>query len=873
MAVLVDEDFSEDAGGFSAGSQVASEGADYTDGYLSIPGNTTSSKTFTAVTSGNAYCSFWVNPGAADLAANDTTSTFVYFLPTAGAVSSANSVATLLIGKNSARDATASRWTLEYRTDSAILRVHVDAPLVKFAWSQWFKFAVNVDLDAGTYDLYINDVLWIAAIPIPNAAAADFSRVVILNNTAAANPCLFDNIYVESGWSVTDDDVTVVEHDFTADSGQVEALTPDTNNRNIHNQPWRIADDTTTYGAFQTSGSNGLAPDASKHDGALIQCLANGVMETEWQTSVADDIYLGTLFRRWGGIETSESFYFRYYSEGAALWVLAYAGTAVATSDAVTLSANTTVTLKVEVRGRYVLCSVKEAAMDAGSYTLLFTHLIDSIADGKGQLSEEHCGFFMPMATAGIGADNYVRKFRFTGTVPSQETSVVVSDNTWKLCPGSVREWYQADTVLPQRNLFWSKGIQLGHRSNADMGNHVIVQATEFSGDNVKSYKQRGINVSEIEIAGIAEIWATFTRRGVWCSEGLIVMDDEQNFAPDLDLHGGLWDPDLKTIGPTGDAVDDSDSPFHDWTEHHVDKALPLGIQSLTAHASGNQVRLTEVARSIVALTGNVHDLQSKFRGRGDPISRIVLTRREANIVDLTHYRCGRFLFVQSGALSLDDSLLETLRDDIASPAAFTFTTGSAKTDAVGDTDADGFNERFGWYEVTAEDRSVDCTLVVDSITREYPQIRISGASANSPVLLDGSAAIEGTDYVLDGLGDGTVLLQILSSVSSDLQITVLSNGEVRVAVTDDLATTEVVPVSVFSAARLIGRTPGGIALTVYECETAQGEYALCSDVGTAGVLASLVENRTVRLPAALAGSRFLKFVGNVDGEVLVVRK
>lgn len=85
--------------------------------------------------------------------------------------------------------------------------------------------------------------------------------------------------------------------------------------------------------------------------------------------------------------------------------------------------------------------------------------------------------------------------------------------------------------------------------------------------------------------------------------------------------------------------------------------------------------------------------------------------------------------------------------------------------------------------------------------------------------------------------------------------------SKVTLSLTDSVTTTGVLHYGNFSYGRIINRSGGAVTLTVHECDTHNGEYVLCDDVGTAGVLAAIADNESLDIPAALAGSLFLKFV------------
>ena len=88
---------------------------------------------------------------------------------------------------------------------------------------------------------------------------------------------------------------------------------------------------------------------------------------------------------------------------------------------------------------------------------------------------------------------------------------------------------------------------------------------------------------------------------------------------------------------------------------------------------------------------------------------------------------------------------------------------------------------------------------------------------------------------------------------------------KVTLALTDSVTTTGVLHYGNFSSGRIINCSGGAVTLTIYECETFNGEYAKCDDVGTAGALAAIEDNETFEIPTKLAGCLFLKFVLSAD--------
>ena len=142
-------------------------------------------------------------------------------------------------------------------------------------------------------------------------------------------------------------------------------------------------------------------------------------------------------------------------------------------------------------------------------------------------------------------------------------------------------------------------------------------------------------------------------------------------------------------------------------------------------------------------------DVTSKYEGTGDPISRAFGPPGTSLTVG-NSYRVARAFFLRAASV-LSDTILTDFRGAIATPGTLTFTTGSLKTDATGDTNTDGFNERHGWYEITCSSGVASWTLPVASGTRHMPAFRLhSWTNTNTALSIAGSPAASGTDYVID---------------------------------------------------------------------------------------------------------------------------
>jgi len=97
------------------------------------------------------------------------------------------------------------------------------------------------------------------------------------------------------------------------------------------------------------------------------------------------------------------------------------------------------------------------------------------------------------------------------------------------------------------------------------------------------------------------------------------------------------------------------------------------------------------------------------------------------------------------------------------------------------------------------------------------------------------------------------------------------------VAMTQVLGTTEAFRLTDMVSGRIILPEGANLNLTFYECDTVDGTYALCDDVGTNGVVAvttAAVTPKSYEIPTKLTGSRFIKIIGDVaDVDITVITK
>jgi hypothetical protein len=288
MTVLINDDFAVDVADWTvdAGTftHVASEGSDFASGYASMAASSTVYQTFTAVTSGVLRLTLWVLDTATSAAA--TADTFIYLLPDS-TVSSANSGAVFYLNRNSG---SSTQWTLSYRdgtgfSDSSFSGLR----------GQWNKITVLLNVTARTWDVYVNDVLILQGLTSANGSFTQIDRVAVIAQSSASATYI-DNVEVESAYAAPST-VTLIDHDFTADSGEIESLTPDTDNRNPDPQPWRIPS-LTGYGGF-TVGRTEPHQIPQLIAWLLSERRVMAVGEFQFKTSVAGVRYIGFVARMW----------------------------------------------------------------------------------------------------------------------------------------------------------------------------------------------------------------------------------------------------------------------------------------------------------------------------------------------------------------------------------------------------------------------------------------------------------------------------------------------------------------------------------------------------------------------------------------------
>lgn len=750
-SVLFDASFASDAEGFSAGTQVAADGQDFADGYLEVAANETATKSFTPQTSGGAIrYDFWVY--VADATTGSGIANFVYLLPTAGAVSSANSLAAFQLDRNTSNGATAGQIALYYRSGGSW------NGLFHIARKGWLKISILLDFDGKSYDLYLQDLLMVRGATSDNGAASDVSRVTVLTPSGAPT-IRVDNIRAEVDWSLPAESLLVAD-DFTVGTGEIEDSQPDSDGVNVNAQNWHVPV-SSSKGSF-TRTANGLQPDSGKSCSALYRTGGEGVWEATFTASAANQIHGGLIVRSWGGEDGGAAeVVLRYWSgSGSPIALFADGGSLAGSAlSGTSITAGNDFTLKIEARGRYFWCYVNDVLQFGGP-------VLQGNAAQRGQMQEDHAGPYIAAELGTVGTDNYCKDFSYTGALTSSRKEKTIGDWTALIEPGTVRELYNAEVAAATTNLFWSRGPQFGHMAEHDMMPYAAMVRTLWESADLLVQQHRNLCLSEGEGAGYADCYVVFRRDCLWFSDRVYVGDaSNYGYAPDLDLRESIWGRDFRYIGSTGASSSVSKTLSSSFV-NRLTASPPAGHQALTDPASGDTLRLTHAVRGNANVSGSVLQLQDKLAGYGDPLTLQV----GINASDLsvnTAYETGRWIYLERGSLSLSDSVLQGVRDDIKTAMTPTVATGSLKTDADGDLDTDGFNERFGWAEVDCDGSGHATFTIAGGTTARYrPAVRLHGFAAGGGV----TGLTEGTDYLLDDMGDGNALLQILSVVNSDTE-------------------------------------------------------------------------------------------------------
>jgi hypothetical protein len=116
---------------------------------------------------------------------------------------------------------------------------------------------------------------------------------------------------------------------------------------------------------------------------------------------------------------------------------------------------------------------------------------------------------------------------------------------------------------------------------------------------------------------------------------------------------------------------------------------------------------------------------------------------------------------------------------DYRSPDRLDVASGELVTDDVGDSDGDGFNEVEGCYVLASGPRGVRLTIHGSKLTRTNPAFKIGGWSGPAPrtIALGAAPILAGAGFNVS-LKDGVLLLQILKTITEDVEVSVDANRQ-----------------------------------------------------------------------------------------------
>lgn len=788
-STLLEDNFVSDVSSFTGGGAVYSsaDGADFQPGLVSFTTSNTGNRailSFEEQSVGHTIVSFCYKITDTLAPTNSTSGDdFIYCLPSAtdaNAAVSNNGVTAFNFSRNTANGGSTTNVTLMYRDSTNFKSVYYNRR------GNWFRVTIDIDHAADTFDLYVDGRLFIRNVGSANNGQATIGKIVILHQSSST-VTLFDDFKIESnaeGLDVYDN--LLIEHDFTTSlNGEIETLYTDVDNRSIYPQLWKIPDNT-TFGAF-TVNANGAVADSNKQCGALIRATSEGKVEVDFKAASSGKIGGSILDRVWAGFDNDSYIELRYDKSNTGAELRLYQGTTglgsgVTPDDNAATTAGSNYTLGIVRRGR-VLDAYFNGVLEY-SYTITGT-------GNRGQLSEEHAGFYIDTRTSGLNLDttNYVRAIRIYGYPPktndgSPKTDlppvrhyVTIGNMKYGVEADGVKFASCSDYIDPHANLGWSKFIQFAHLSEADPNVYGSRSEQLYSGNKLKSFHFMSNNMREDTFLGTGCFaFCTITPRGVWVREGLTYWaSSTSDYAPDHDFRTELWSDIIKSTKRTSTGVITNYSVtkgFDDWNTDWS-SANSGSFQVITNNGSGNKVLLTSyIGQKGGNLDTNFLRLASKRLGCLDPMSIAFSYYRDtlSNGDSVVTSRC--ILFDVGPGVTDSNTFRTNLLNDLEQPAILSVLRGTLVTNADGDSNNDGFNEQYGWYEVTANNSSL--LFLFDGVTdRVRPQLHISNMLVPSSIFVDGVPQVEGTDYWWTDDGSNGILIGFYNTINSDAIISI----------------------------------------------------------------------------------------------------
>lgn len=790
MSTLLSEDFASDVSAFggSGAAYSSAEGPDFQAGIADFSTNNGSDRatlTFTEQSSGFTQIGFWVKVGDTNTVSGAGLSSFIYFAPSASdpnSVTSATSATSLNVGRDSGSNgATSTRWRAQHRNSSS----YQDGYLM--LRDDWHHFEFELDHANNTYDFYTDGRLIAKNQACSNSGSATVGQIIFLNQSASATT-LIDRVRVTNSATsrAAASTTLLLSHDLELDAGQIEALTPELDLRNVFPQPWKVPDDTTSFGAF-TVDSNGAVPDSNKLCGALVRGTSESWVRLHCTAASSGTIGADALARVWAGLG-SDSFLTSSYDKSRTTsnneLQLRQGSTSlgnVTPDDNASITAGVDYTIDLIPMGRYLIARVNG--------TQEIAHTITSTGTGaRGQLSEEHIGFMIDTRSGNqnLGATNYIRKIEIFGNAPRvlyddsdalalRKEVVQVGNYTMVFEAEGLLELYDSSNDNPQRNLVHSKGIQAGHLATADPNKQAARFKRHYKGPDVSSWVFRTHNLREEEYVGYStEMHTTVTPRGVYIRESLIYYsEDNDNYTLDHDFRTELWSNTWAYTGRAANGTKASGTPtkgFADWSQH-LSASSAIAAQVVTTGTNKTLCTMVTGQRG-GDLPADSHRLYAKRVGNLDPFS-IAMDYAGSGLDVGDVLTTSQIVMYESGtSVAANQSFREAILDDFEQPAALTVTTGSLNTAADGDDDTDGYNERHGWYELTASSNAV--AFAFDNVTdRVRPQFHVASMTTVGTVLVDGTAQTLDTDYWATPDGAGGYLVGFTGTLDQAAKVVI----------------------------------------------------------------------------------------------------
>ncbi len=756
--VLLMATFASGVDGFSAGTQVDGEGNDLSEGYLSVASNTSPVVTFAPQTSGIVRVDFAIRADDSETETATSAKNIGFYLGDSDTAASASAAGTILFTRqtdNVVLAATANSVAVQYRNGATFTALHLQR---RAGWHHW---AIEVDVAARTYSIYYEGILWIRGITSPDTTFTEISKILIVNGSTAPEFAV-DSIRV-SRVATTATGSLAIADDFTVGTGSVSSYDPDASSREFYPQKWMAPTHPDTVGFTRDVG--GVAPSGSLNTFNVTTAGAQGTWRQRWVVPSSGNTYCGLAFNCYevtgSGLGTEDAYYLLRYSSNATAGqqLRLFKGTTFlaqsdGTAGGVSYGADTTHEFRVVRKGRYIWCYVDGQIQFGGP-------ILDQ-SNVRGLIGEEG---FAPYLDGALGSAK-ILSCSYSGPRPKIYAPCEHGDLLTVTNQGAITEMYVAGST---QNLFAGKGIQTAHRSTCEPSSgYATARVSIIDEPNVRVERLRGLFLREDNSQGIAEVYFTKTRRGVYASDSAVIWGTTLNWGPDFDLRPEIFrGASAYGYSSAGAATEVAWTTNHTWTTR-VSSALPQAFQAIGTLDDGRNVRLTVAYRNNSNLGGTLTGF-SKHKGNGDPLSYglVVLTPTE------TTYVLGICYLVEVGSdLAIDNDVANGLRTAIGTPILPTISSGSLRTSETGDADADGFNERFGWIEITSNSAGgFFGSYAAGSLRVPRLQFRVHGYANATTVLVNGVIDLLAA---VDDLGDGTAIVTLGATITGTQTVELL---------------------------------------------------------------------------------------------------